>query len=72
MTEQELHTRVIALRKEVDALLGGALSMEPTIELCVFTGHLSAIGHVLQALEDAGAPVADPGEEMHSLSGKDT
>lgn len=67
MTERELYERVVALRKETDALIDGALAMPTTIELCVFTGKLGAVLDVLMSLEGAGVPICDPDEEPHHL-----
>jgi hypothetical protein len=65
MTEKELYERTVALAKEADELVDAALEMEPTIELCVFTGKLSAVLDILMVLEDSGVPVPDQGEEPH-------
>jgi hypothetical protein len=70
MTEKELYERTIALAKTVDELVDAALQMDPTIELCVFTGKLSAVYDILIVLEDAGVPVPDQGEEPHPLEEK--
>jgi hypothetical protein len=70
MTEKELYERTVALAKEADELVGAALEMAPTIELCVFTGKLGAVLDILMVLEDAGVPVPNQGEEPHPLEEK--
>lgn len=67
MTEQELYERVVAVREVIDTLIGDALDMQPTIELCMFTGNLGAVSAVLCVLESAGVPIHDPDEEPHLL-----
>jgi hypothetical protein len=64
VTEKKLYECVVALREEVDRLIDGALAMPATIELCLFTGKLSAAYDILLTLEAAGVPVHDP---RHSL-----
>jgi hypothetical protein len=68
-TEKELYERVVAIRKEIDELVDGALVMPATIELCVFTGKLGAVLDILSTLEAAGVPVREPGEEPSLLGG---
>jgi len=68
MTEKELYERVVAVREVLDTLIGAALEMPATAELCFFTGKLSAALDILVVLEGAGAPVHEPGEEPHPLS----
>lgn len=67
MTEQELYERVVSVREVIDTLVGVALEMPATIELCVFTGKLSAALDILMVLEGGGAPVHEPCEEPHLL-----
>jgi hypothetical protein len=67
MTEKELYERVVSVREVIDTLVGCALEMPATIELCVFTGKLGAALDILLVLESAGVPIQDPGEEPHPL-----
>lgn len=67
MTEKEIYDRVVAVRNEIDELVDATMQMDPTIELCVFVGKLSAVFDVLHVLVGAGPPVPDPGEEAHPL-----
>ena len=67
MTEKELHERVVALRRSADEVVEAALEMAPTVELCCFTGKLSAVLDVLVVLEEAGPPVHEPHEKPHPL-----
>jgi hypothetical protein len=69
MTEQELYERVVSVREVVDKLVGFALEMPATIELCVFTGKLGAALDILEVLELAGAPIHALDEEPHPLEG---
>jgi hypothetical protein len=70
MTEKQLYDRVVRLAKEADQIVAEAMEMAPTIELCVFTGKLSAALDILIALDEAGVPVPDPEEEPHPLEEK--
>lgn len=67
MTEQQIYDRVVAIRNELDELCDAVMELQPTIELCVFMGKLSAAFDVLQVIVEAGAPVSDPGEGPHPL-----
>lgn len=67
MTEKEIYARVVAVHNEIGDLVDEVMQMDPTIELCVFTGKLSATFDVLQVIVEAGPPVPDPGEEAHPL-----
>jgi hypothetical protein len=68
--EKQLYERIVRLAKEADQIVTEAMEMDPTIELCVFTGKLSAVLDILMALDDAGVPVPDQGEEPHPLEEK--
>jgi hypothetical protein len=67
MTEKELYERIVSVREVLDTLVGHALDMPATIELCVFTGKLGAALDILEVLELAGAPIHEPDEEPHPL-----
>jgi hypothetical protein len=67
MNEKELYERVVSVREVIYTLVGDALDMPATIELCVFTGKLGAVLDILEVLEGAGAPVHEPDEEPHPL-----
>ena len=67
MTEKELYERVVSVREVLDTMIGYALEMPPTVELCVFTGKLGAALDILEVLEGAGVPIRDPGEEPYPL-----
>ncbi len=67
MTEKEIYERVVSIARQADSVLTAVMQMDPTIELCIFTGKLSAAFDVLDTLVKAGVPVPDPGEEAHPL-----
>ena len=70
LTAEEVYAKTHALFHAVDSLVGAAMKMEPTIELCVFTGHLMAVHDVLRGLVDAGPPTHDPDEAAHPLEAR--
>ncbi len=67
MTEKDLYERTVMIWKAADELIGAALEMPATIELCTFTGKLSSVCDILATIAGAGPPVHGPNEEPHPL-----